>query len=227
MQSSDKPVITGNNFAFIDAIGDDEHSADDNKANLTLTSDLKNGKGNIFDASTNRKIIGTITDDDGIKNIYVYIRKEDGTEFTSQEMIDYGLYGSDQNYEYTGFTEGTTTTNFNYQLPSKAGIYQVTVNAVDVTWLNATGSTGVTVDQVRANRRAELGPFFVAVDDKAPELTETAVNSTDTKYIRDESNTRRKYCNTRRCKKLQKMTQPLPSQVTFLMTGELHHLQSA
>nr|WP_318680347.1 hypothetical protein [uncultured Treponema sp.] len=186
LQSSDKPVITGNNFAFIDAIGDDEHSADDNKANLSLESDLANGKGNIFDASTNRKIIGTITDDDGIKNIYVYIRKEDGTEFTSQEMIEYGLYGSNQDYEYTGFTEGTTTTNFNYQLPSKAGIYQVTVNAVDVTWLNATGSTGVTVDQVRANRRAELGPFFVAVDDKAPELTETAVNSTDTKYIRED-----------------------------------------
>ena len=186
LQSSDKPVITGNNFAFIDAIGDDEHSADDNKANLSLESDLANGKGNIFDASTNRKIIGTITDDDGIKNIYVYIRKEDGTEFTSQEMIEYGLYGSNQDYEYTGFTEGTTTTNFNYQLPSKAGIYQVTVNAVDVTWLNATGSTEVTVDQVRANRRAELGPFFVAVDDKAPELTETAVNSTDTKYIRED-----------------------------------------
>ena len=183
-QVTDKPEITGNNFAFIDAIGDDDHSAEDNKANLTLESDIANGKGNIFDASTNRKLIGSVTDDDGIQNITVYIAKENGSKINSSEYAEYGI--TSDALPLSGFTVGSTSLSFNYQLPSKAGIYQVSISAVDTTYAAATGSEGVTVDAVRANRQALLGPFFVAVDDKVPELTETKVNSNDILYIRED-----------------------------------------
>ncbi|MCQ2599925.1 MAG: DUF5011 domain-containing protein, partial [Treponema sp.] len=183
-QVTDKPEITGNNFAFIDAIGDDEHSAEDNKANLTLESDLANGKGNIFDASTNRKLIGSVTDDDGIQNITVYIAKEDGSKINASEFAEYGI--TNDALPLSGFTVGSTSLSFNYQLPSKAGIYQVSISAVDTTYAAATGSSGVTADAVRANRQALLGPFFVAVDDKVPELTETKINSNDILYIRED-----------------------------------------
>lgn len=175
LQSTDKPVISGSNFAFVT----------DTK-NLSQETDLENNKGNVFDSTNNKTLIGTVTDDDGIKTITVSIRKEDGSSFTNAELSTYGITSQDQNI--TGFTVGTTSTNFNYALPTKAGVYKVSIKAVDTTWDNATASSGITVEQIRANREATYGPFFVAVDSEYPVLEETKVNTTDIKYVDGSTN---------------------------------------
>lgn len=162
-QKTDRPVITGNNFCLVT----------DSK-NLSLTLDLENSKGNIFDEKSNHNLIGTITDDDGFESITVFVYsdkdKHDETTRVSNDAIT--------------FTKGTTVVPFTYKgLPTKPGIYWVIIEAVDSTY------SAATFEKVNANRKTTYGPFCIAIDNSNPVVTETLVKTEDTQYVNEKAAT--------------------------------------
>ena len=162
-QKTDRPVITGNNFCLVT----------DSK-NLSLTLDLENSKGNIFDEKSNHNLIGTITDDDGFESITVFVYsdkdKHDETTRVSNDAIT--------------FTKGTTVVPFTYKgLPTESGIYWVIIEAVDSTYSAATS------EKVNANRKTTYGPFCIAIDNSNPVVTETLVKTEDTQYVNEKAAT--------------------------------------
>ena len=158
-QETDKPSITGSNFCMVETV-----------ANLSPDSDFDNGKGNIFDKSTNHKLIGTVEDDDGIESIIVNVYDYEKTVCTPTNI--------------EGFTRGTTTASFTFnRLPEAAGVYWVEIIATDVTY--ASGAS----DAVKANRQTTYGPFLVAIDNSNPKLSETEVGTEDRQYVREDDDT--------------------------------------
>lgn len=156
-QSTDKPVITGNNFCLV---------TDEN--NLSSTTDFENNKGNIFDRSSNNKLIGKVEDDDGVASITVEVYNKDESLLISTTPV-------------TGFTAGTATAAFTFaNMPATAGVYKVKVIAKDITYSDSLAS------EVKANRQTVYGPFLVAVDSESPTLEETEVNTSDIKYVSNE-----------------------------------------
>lgn len=156
-QSTDKPVVTGNNFCLV---------TDEN--NLSSTTDFENNKGNIFDSTSNNKLIGKVEDDDGVASITVEVYNKDESLLISTTPV-------------TGFTAGTATAAFTFaNMPVTAGVYKVKVIAKDITYSDSLAS------EVKANRQTVYGPFLVAVDSESPVLEEIEVNTSDIKYVSNE-----------------------------------------
>lgn len=153
-QSTDKPEITGNNFCLVTDLD-----------NLSTSTDFANNKGNIFDKTSNNKLIGKVEDDDGIAEITVVVYNRDGNVQISSTPV-------------TGFTHGTTTAAFTFAgLPEVSGVYKVQIVARDITYSSSLPAA------VKANRETIYGPFYVAVDSENPDLEETKVNTSDTQYV--------------------------------------------
>lgn len=153
-QSTDKPVITGNNFCLVTDIG-----------NLSTSTDFTNNKGNIFDKTSNNKLIGKVEDDDGIVEIKVIVYNAAGNVQISSTPV-------------TGFTSGTTTAAFTFaNLPTTSGVYKVEIVAKDKTYAEAATA------EVKANRETTYGPFYISIDSENPDLEETKVNTSDVQYV--------------------------------------------
>lgn len=159
-QSTDKPVVSGNNFCFVT-----------DEADLTSSTDFENNKGNIFDKSSNNKLIGKVEDDDGVASITVQVFNKDESIQISSTPV-------------TGFTSGTTTAAFTFtNMPSTSGIYKVKIVARDITYADSLPAA------VKANRETTYGPFLIAVDSENPDLEETKINTSDIQYVSNELGT--------------------------------------
>ena len=123
-QNSDAPVLNLTNV----------------NSSVNAIASITDGKTNIFGISSNNKITGSITDDDGIKEVKVTYTKEDGT----QEVK-------------TLVSNGTSTSyTLDYELPKEEAGYTVEISVTD--------TKGETVDSTKSVN------FAVAVDESAPEF---------------------------------------------------------
>ena len=101
---------------------------------------ITDGETNIFGITSNNKITGSITDDDGIKEVKVTYTKEDGTQ-----------------QEKTLVSNGTSTSyTLGYELPKEEAGYTVEISVTD--------TKGETVHSTKSV------DFAVAVDESAPEF---------------------------------------------------------
>jgi hypothetical protein len=136
-QSTDKPVITLSN------------------AKTSVAQDkISKSNGNLFNTSDNRKLLGTVTDDDGIKTITSVVYS--GTGFTAEKTLT-----------QTDIAATPTTYSYEYQLPSDEGIYKVVITAVD---------TKYTSDSETPNN-TQSAAYYVAIDKGAPTFTIITANN--------------------------------------------------
>ena len=146
-QSTDTPVISLSN------------------ATTTITaSTISKTNGNLFNTSDNNKLLGVVSDDDGIQSITVAATKvsDDSTVTMTQPTV----------------TAGSTTASLSCALPSAEGKYKIVFTVVDTKYADTTDTT------VKA-LRTSTATYYVAVDKGAPafEITTasgayTAANAT-------------------------------------------------
>ena len=115
-------------------------------SSITDASTIDN-ETNLFGTLTNNKLIGTITDDDGIKTITITVKDKDGKN-KSKAPINAG---------------GKTSYNLNYELPSVEGLYDIQITVEDFSNEAEEFKTGC--------NKKELAAFKVAVDNGAPNIT--------------------------------------------------------
>lgn len=115
-------------------------------SSITDASKIDN-ETNLFGTLTNNKLIGTITDDDGIKTITITVKDKDGKD-KSKAPINAG---------------GKTSYNLNYELPSVEGLYDIQITVEDFSNEAEEFKTGC--------NKKELAAFKVAVDNGAPNIT--------------------------------------------------------
>ena len=138
-QSTDAPVLVPNNFTQI---------ADKTKVKEN---------DNVFDASGNKTLLATITDDDLLQTVQVEFYKEDKTTKVGNTVEIKNL--SQSSYALKQF------------LPATDGIYWVQITAKD--------NDGHNKDDC-----PHIGGFFIAVDTDKPEITETSVSEEKTRYVK-------------------------------------------
>jgi hypothetical protein len=129
-QSTDAPVISLSN------------------AKTTITADnISKTNGNLFNTSDNNKLLGAVSDDDGIQSIIV-------------TATDLGTNSAVTMTQPT-FTAGSTTASLSCELPSAEGKYQVVFTVVDTKYADTTD------ENVKA-LRTSTATYYVAVDKGAP-----------------------------------------------------------
>ena len=122
----------------------------------------------VFGTKSNNEMLGTISDDDGIKSVEVYYQKIE-LETTENGENKLSLKGEEQITLDTS-PNGKTTYSLKAKMPSDQGTYLITIKVKDSKQDN-TGYNSTTI-----------GPFLVAVDDGAPKLKiETASGGFKTK----------------------------------------------
>lgn len=110
----------------------------------------------VFGTKSNNEMLGTISDDDGIKSVEVYYQKIE-LETTENGENKLSLKGEEQITLDTS-PNGKTTYSLKAKMPSDQGTYLITINVKD-SKQDTTGYNSTTI-----------GPFLVAVDDGAPKL---------------------------------------------------------
>lgn len=167
-QTTDNPVILGTNFV-----------------SLTNKDDVNATNGNVFDKNT--KLIGSITDDDGLAEAAITLYAADGTEITETNKADYGLTQASKTLVSSSVNSGTTNVTFNdFAVPAKAGFYKIKIHAKDTTY----DSAGDAYKKYRESYygyaagagSAETEGVWFAVDNEIPKITETNVNSEEIQY---------------------------------------------
>ena len=138
-QSTDAPVLVPNNFTQIT----DETKVKEND--------------NVFDASGNKTLLATITDDDLLQTVQVEFYKEDKTTKVGNTVEIKNLSQSSYALKQV--------------LPATDGIYWVQITAKD--------NDGHNKDDC-----PHIGGFFIAVDTDKPEITETSVSEEKTRYVK-------------------------------------------
>ena len=138
-QSTDAPVLVPNNFTQIT----DETKVKEND--------------NVFDASGNKTLLATITDDDLLQTVQVEFYKEDKTTKVGNAVEIKNLSQSSYALKQV--------------LPPTDGIYWVQITAKD--------NDGHNKDDC-----PHIGGFFIAVDTDKPEITETSVSEEKTRYVK-------------------------------------------
>ena len=140
-QSTDAPVLVPNNFTQI-----------------TDKTKVKEND-NVFDASGNKTLLATITDDDLLQTVQVEFYKEDKTTKVGNTVEIKNLSQSSYALKQV--------------LPATDGIYWVQITAKD--------NDGHNKDDC-----PHIGGFFIAVDTDKPEITETSVSEEKTRYVKKE-----------------------------------------
>ena len=140
-QSTDAPILVPNNFTQI---------ADKTKVKEN---------DNVFDASGNKTLLATITDDDLLQTVQVEFYKEDKTTKVGNTVEIKNLSQSSYALKQV--------------LPATDGIYWVQITAKD--------NDGHNKDDC-----PHIGGFFIAVDTDKPEITETSVSEEKTRYVKKE-----------------------------------------
>ncbi|WP_191013848.1 beta strand repeat-containing protein [Treponema zioleckii] len=158
-QSTDKPVITLS------------------QGDVSATSLSALPDENYFTTSSVLK--PTITDDDGLSEISVTITDTKGNELANFSTSGNTKTSRTISYPLSNITEGE-------------GIYGVTINAKDSQYDSAEDSLSISdsakatlgtarvtelTQKVQGYRTASSGTFYIAIDDAAPKVTETASNS--------------------------------------------------
>ena len=138
-QSTDAPVLVPNNFTQI----------------IDKTEVKEND--NVFDASGNKTLLATITDDDLLQTVQVEFYKEDKTTKVGNTVEIKNLSQSSYALKQV--------------LPATDGIYWVQITAKD--------NDGHNKDDC-----PHIGGFFIAVDTDKPEITETSVSEEKTRYVK-------------------------------------------
>lgn len=140
-QSTDAPVLVPNNFTQI-----------------TDKTKVKEND-NVFDASGNKTLLATITDDDLLQTVQVEFYKEDKTTKVGNAVEIKNLSQSSYALKQV--------------LPATDGIYWVQITAKD--------NDGHNKDDC-----PHIGGFFIAVDTDKPEITETSVSEEKIRYVKKE-----------------------------------------
>lgn len=140
-QSTDAPILVPNNFTQI-----------------TDKTKVKEND-NVFDASGNKTLLATITDDDLLQTVQVEFYKEDKTTKVGNTVEIKNLSQSSYALKQV--------------LPATDGIYWVQITAKD--------NDGHNKDDC-----PHIGGFFIAVDTDKPEITETSVSEEKTRYVKKE-----------------------------------------
>lgn len=138
-QSTDAPILVPNNFTQI-----------------TDKTKVKEND-NVFDASGNKTLLATITDDDLLQTVQVEFYKEDKTTKVGNTVEIKNLSQSSYALKQV--------------LPATDGIYWVQITAKD--------NDGHNKDDC-----PHIGGFFIAVDTDKPEITETSVSEEKTRYVK-------------------------------------------
>ena len=128
-----------------------------------------------FNNTGNNKLIGSVTDDDGVKSLTVTVKNKDGSDLAA----DNG--GKTENKALDGFDSTPQSTQFNYTLPKKDGIYKISFTATDKTYEDSSNPL------IKEYRAKSTGIFYVGVDTAAPELT-IATHGTGTNTILNRNN---------------------------------------
>lgn len=140
-QSTDAPVLVPNNFTQI-----------------TDKTKVKEND-NVFDASGNKTLLATITDDDLLQTVQVEFYKEDKTTKVGNTVEIKNLSQSSYALKQV--------------LPATDGIYWVQITAKD--------NDGHNKDDC-----PHIGGFFIAVDTDKPEITETSVSEEKIRYVKED-----------------------------------------
>lgn len=137
-QESDRPQISLNNA--------DSSITDTSKIHARYTEgDVTHEPVNLFNTDTNTTLLGTITDDDGIKSIRVFKRPASSINDSEWESL------------YNNTSIGNTSYSLAVSLPTVEGEYQIKVEVTD-TKGETSCSTGTTT-------------FVIAVDKGKPEIS--------------------------------------------------------
>lgn len=166
-QTTDKPEISGSNFVYVES-----------EANLAPENTVAGGvaKGNIFDKKGNNKLIASVADDDGVKEVYINVYKATGT-LTAANLVS---------REKLHLAEGTTAGSVTYSIPDTivSGAYRNVFEVVDITYDAVKAASGTAAEKaIQANRKTTYGPFWAAVDNANPSIK--VENSTDKIYVRN------------------------------------------
>ena len=140
-QSTDAPVLVPNNFTQI-----------------TDKTKVKEND-NVFDASGNKTLLATITDDDLLQTVQVEFYKED-------KKTKVGNTVEIKNLSQSSYA-------LKQVLPATDGIYWVQITAKD--------NDGHNKDDC-----PHIGGFFIAVDTDKPEITETSVSEEKIRYVKED-----------------------------------------
>ena len=143
-QATDVPVLSPNNFEIIN-----------------IKESIKD-ETNVFDSSTNKYLLATITDDDLITNVKIeYYDAKNTAELISSK-------------ENTLGAKSTSSYSLKEQIPDEVlqndGIYNVKITACD--------NDG-------CKNYTEIGNFLIGIDTARPVITETVVGEEKTHYVRE------------------------------------------
>lgn len=158
-QSTDAPVVElSNTNANTNQAAKDYPELDYNKEwnEEAYLAAKQSPNRTVFGTKSNNEMLGTISDDDGIKSVEVYYQQIE-LETTENGENKLSLKGEEQITLDTS-PNGKTTYSLKARMPSDQGTYLITIKVKDSKQDN-TGYNSTTI-----------GPFLVAVDDGAPKL---------------------------------------------------------
>ena len=128
-------------------------------SSIDSVAGIKNSQKNIFGTENNHTVLGTVSDDDGIDTITVTYQKVDDLSAAKIEWND-----SAKSFPTTSSADGSTTYSLKYDaLPKTEGGYLVRIGIKD------SRQETEFCDSV-------YGPFLVAVDNGAPNLSVETVS---------------------------------------------------
>lgn len=163
LQETDKPIITlGNssNTSTNATLTDGTKTYDF----VTDSTKISEANGNLFGTTSNNKLTATISDDDTIALVEVYIYDSNGNLLDSDKVYD--AYGANP------FTASPKKSSYNltYYLPQEEGTYKICINAYDYDSAVSTNAYG----------KGSTGEYFIAISKGAPSINLNTVNKYQT-----------------------------------------------
>lgn len=163
LQETDKPIITLGNSSNTSA---NATLADGTKTYdfVTDSTNISESNGNLFGTTSNNKLTATISDDDTIALVEVYIYDSNGNILDSDKVYD--AYGANP------FTASPKKSSYNltYYLPQEEGTYKICINAYDYDSAVSTNAYG----------KGSTGEYFIAISKGAPSINLNTVNKYQT-----------------------------------------------
>lgn len=157
LQETDRPKISLGNSSNTDG-------SDETIDFTTDASKISETNGNLFGTSSNNKLTATISDDDTIALVEVYIYDENGNLVNDEDISDvhavnpYVISPNRASYPLT------------YYLPQEEGIYKICINAYDYDSSVSTNAYG----------KGTTGTYYIAVSKGAPTINLDSVNKYQT-----------------------------------------------
>ncbi|WP_407396447.1 hypothetical protein [Treponema sp.] len=153
-QESDRPIINPSNFVAL----------------ANGAKDISSGvDGNLFGVSSNNKLMGSISDDDGIRNAVCYYRiassYEDVGE-TEEEKVGSATFSKSFSGPFSIISNGSSTSvNLSQILPSQEGKYEIYFEVEDTNYRN---------DSDTPYNKFKSNSYYVGVSKGAPTISMSA-----------------------------------------------------